>query len=144
AEKLMKACLQKHPKAFENYYLLAQTEWLNGHSAESKKHYLQAFLYYPDRTMMRYVEFKELKALAEKHSLYMIPTYAWLKGLARFVTINGQFQSFDKKHNAALRAYKLLKKCHTTLKAKKDPLPYRKKLKQVAPELLVDYLNNYE
>ncbi len=143
SEKLIAAYLQKsNSKRLKIYYLLGQTEWFQGHEGRAKKHYLQAFLYYPDRLMLHYVKSKELKALAERYPLYLVPAYAWLEGKAHFVTTEDSFQAFDEKHETALKAYNLLKECHTALKAKKDPLPYRKELKKISPEIFEVYLRN--
>src|SRR5699024_5572636 len=132
AEKLMKARLKKHPTAFKDYYLLAQAEWLNGHSVYSKEHYLQAFLYCPDRSMLQYVAYKEFKKLAEEYPLEKIPAYAWLHGKSRFVSIEeALFSPFNGKHDNAYQAYKLLKKCHVFIKDRKKRLYYRKKLQKI-------------
>ncbi len=139
---LMKAFLEEYPKAFKNYYLLAQAEWLNGQSVNSKKHYLQAFLYYPDQSMLQYVANKEFRKLAEEYPLEKIPAYAWLYGKSSFVSIEDDiFSPFNENHDNAYNAYKLLKQCHLVIRDGKKRLYYRKKLQKIAPQLLQDYLN---
>lgn len=141
AETYMSTFIERYPEKRQLPYLLGQAQWLNKGKGKANKTYVAALLQAPDQVLMDRIENDALKKIVADFGPEMAPAYSWITGLVPFVSCQDDLPAQYPQHRKALKAYRLLQQAHRCVQNgdRKGAMPYRKQLKEEAPELYEAY-----
>lgn len=141
AESFITFFIQRHPEKQQLRYLQGQAQWLNNGKGKANKTYISGLLFAPDKVMIDRIKNDALKKIIIEFGPEMAPAYGWIRGLVPFVKGNNDVPACNAHHQSALKAYRLLQQAHGCVQNgdRKAAMPYRKQLKEEAPELYEAY-----
>lgn len=141
AEKVIAEEMEAHPTDSQLPYLLAQAQWQNNKSGESKKSFARALLRNPCCVPYERIEYNGLLTLIENEGAEMGPAFGWVRGILPLVLLPEGIKPCSETHQKAVKSYRLLYSADKAVVSRdiNACADYRRKLSEHAPDLYDEY-----